>query len=83
MPLIAAESDETKRKLLQDRATTYMERAEEIQRSFKEAYVQQNHVKGDYEQTKTEASCSSNENQVKQAVKPNSNYNQLCRFLNK
>lgn len=80
MPLIAAESDANKRQHLQQQATNYMERAEEIKRSFTEAFGQPKNVNG-----QAEASSSSNpsneENPVKQALKPNTNYKQLCRFL--
>ncbi|XP_055323910.1 serine/threonine-protein kinase ULK3 [Sitodiplosis mosellana] len=76
VPLIAAESDANKRQHLQQQATNYMERAEEIKRSFTEAFIQQKNVKSVNGQA--EASCSSSEeNPVKQALKPNLNYKQL------
>lgn len=79
MPLIAAESDAIKRKHLQQQATNYMERAEEIRRSFNETFAEQKNVKSVNGQT--EASGPLNEeNPVKQALKLNSNYKQLCRF---
>lgn len=83
VPLIAAESDANKRQHLQQQATNYMERAEEIKRSFTEAFGQPKNFKNVNGQA--EASSSSNssneENPVKQALKPNLNYKQLCKFL--
>lgn len=75
--MIAAESDANKRKLLQERATTYLERAEEIKRSFVEAHAQQKSVQSTHEQV--EALGSSTENAVKEALKPNVNFKQLCK----
>lgn len=74
MPLISAESDPTKRKLLQDRATTYLERAEEIKRSFTEAFTEQKNVKNENQQDES----TSIENPIKQDSKPALNYQQLC-----
>lgn len=76
MPLIAAESDANKRVLLQQRATTYMERAEEIKRSYTDAFGQQNSTKTTDDPVET--SCSLAENPIKQAIRPTSNYKQLC-----
>lgn len=81
--MIAAESDANKRQHLQQQATNYMERAEEIKRSFTEAFGQQTNVKNVNGQA--EASSSSNssneENPVNKALKPNTNFKQLCKFL--
>lgn len=79
VPMISAESDTNKRKLLQDRATTYLERAEEIKQSFTEAFVEQKNVESANQPA--EASTSSTENPVKQALKPAVNYLQICEFV--
>lgn len=76
VPLIAAEMDANKRLLLQQRATTYMERAEEIKRSYTDAFGPQNGVQNSDDQI--EASSSSTEHPIKQALKPASNYKHLC-----
>lgn len=80
VPLIAAEADATKREMLQQRATTYMERAEEIKRSYTDAFDQHKNSKKDEVNDQVEAPCSSTENPVKQALKPASNYKRLCMF---
>lgn len=59
-----------------------MERAEEIKRSFTEAFSQQKNVKSVNGQAEASSvSCASNasseENPVKQALKSNSKYEQL------
>lgn len=81
MPLIAAATDASKRQHFEQQATNYLERAEEIKRSFIESVGhQQKNVKSVNGQA--EASSSSNEeNLVKQALKPNLNYQKLCRFF--
>lgn len=76
MPILAAESDVNKRKLLQDRATTYLERAEKIKQSFIDAYGQQKCTMGANEQAET--SSVTTENPVKQALNSNVSYKQLC-----
>lgn len=75
VPLIASETDVNKRLHLQQQATTYMERAEEIKRCYTEAFGHQNsQIKSD---DQVDASSSTTENPVVQALKPASNYKQL------
>lgn len=78
VPLISAETDTEKRVFLQQTATNYMERAEEIKRSYQEAFTQQSNSGNSDGQAA--ASSSTAENPVKQALKPASNYKQMCKI---
>lgn len=78
--MIAAESDASKRQMLQERATTYLERAEEIKRSFIEAFAQQKNVQSTVHE-EAEAFGPSTGNAVKEALKPNINFKQLCKRI--
>lgn len=89
VPLIASETDAEKRLHLQQVATNYMERAEEIRRSYTDAFMQQ--MSGQGEQNvqnvqnvseQGEPSCSTTENPVQQALKPASNYKQIRELNN-
>lgn len=77
VPLIAAESDTEKRIFLQQVATNYMERAEEIKRSYIAAMTQSsnNTMPSDA------ASSSTADNPVKNALKQTSNFQQICMGL--
>lgn len=87
--MIAAEPDANKRQMLQERATTYLERAEEIKRSFIEAYAQQKNEQNSKEHNsnehnsneQAEAMGPSTENAVREALKPNVNFKQLCKQI--
>lgn len=72
MPLIAAETDTEKRLFLQQVATNYMERAEEIKRSYIAASMQSNTMSS--VACQSDASSSSADNPVKNALKPASNF---------
>lgn len=72
--LITSESDPNKRQQLQERAMTYMERAEEIKRSAKQAYLLQRQI-SQQNPVQTNEPCSSNK--VKVALKPTSTFKEL------
>lgn len=80
VPLISSETDTEKRLFLQQTATNYMERAEEIKRSYQEAFRQQT-SNVNTSNGQSEASCSTSENPIKVALKPATNYKQMCTFL--
>lgn len=77
VPLIAAETDEEKQLLLQNQVTTYMERAEEIRRSFIETAVQS--IDEPIVNDQRDEAGSSKKNPAKQTSKPASNFKQLCK----
>lgn len=79
VPLIAAEPDAEKRLFLQQVATNYMERAEEIKRSYMATLVQSNSSNVmSSASTQSDASSSTIENPVKNALKSTPNFNQIC-----
>lgn len=81
VPLIAAETDAEKRLFLQQVATNYMERAEEIKRSYIAALMHQsntNTVSSASYQQQSDASCSTVDTPVKHALKSTSNFSQIC-----
>lgn len=77
--MISSETDAEKRVFLQQAATNYLERAEEIKRSYIEAFSQPNVTQNSVQNTQPEAPTSSGENPVKEALKPASNYKQICK----
>lgn len=83
VPLIAGETDADRRLCLQQAATNYMERAEEIKRSYIEAFTEQpNSINSTDSIQSGEASSSLvNENPVKAALKPTSNYNEIRKSI--
>lgn len=74
VPLIATECDAEKRIFLQQVATNYMERAEEIKRSYIAAAIQTstNTMSSDA------SSSSAADHPVKTALTPTSNFQQIC-----
>lgn len=80
MPLIASETDAEKRLFLQQVATNYMERAEEIKRSYIAALMQSSNANtmSSASSQQSDASSSSGESLVKNALKPTSNFSQIC-----
>lgn len=79
IPLIKAETDPYKYLHLQQRATTYMERAEEIQKSFKQGLLQRQQSQSNSNETQNESSSRSSERDVKQSSNPSS-YKYLCMY---
>lgn len=77
VPLISSETDAEKRLFLQQAATNYLERAEEIKRSYIEVFSQQNVTQNSVQNSQSEATSSSGENAVKEALKPAPNYKQI------
>lgn len=75
IPLIAAETDAEKRSHLQERATTYMERAEEIKKSFKQAFMQRQYSRST--STDAQSSKDSETNQSASSITP---FKHLCKF---
>lgn len=75
IPLIAAETDAEKRSHLQERATTYMERAEEIKKSFKQAFMQRQYSQST--STDTQSSKESETNQGASSITP---FKHLCKI---
>lgn len=79
VPLIAAESDVEKRVFLQQAATNYMERAEEIKRSYIAAAIQSSNGTMSNADLQSEASSSSAcDNPFKNALKTTSNFQKIC-----
>lgn len=82
VPLIAGEADAEKRLFLQQVATNYLERAEEIKRSYIAALIQSNNMNTmSNVGNQSDASCSTADNPVKNALKPTSNFNQICMII--
>lgn len=77
VPLISSETDAEKRLFLQQAATNYLERAEEIKRSYIEVFSQQDVTQNSVQNSQSEATSSSGENAVKEALKPAPNYKQI------
>lgn len=82
IPLISGESDPNKRLHLQQRATTYMERAEEIKRSINQTFRQQQQQHLSQNNTRTEnmettSSKIATENNASEA--PSDSGQQLCK----
>lgn len=94
VPLIAAETDSSKRIHLQQKAITYMERAEEIKRSYVQQEQQQQEQQECLEQQSSQSECAatshtqqrkspSTVNAVQQALTPTSSYKQLCKWFSR
>lgn len=85
VPLIAAEPDAEKRLFLQQVATNYMERAEEIKRSYMATLIQSNssNTMSSASTQSDVASSSAFDNPVKNALKASPNFNQICIFSEK
>lgn len=85
VPLIASETDTEKKLFLQQVATNYMERAEEIKRSYIAAFAHSNDTNNTNTTSsaavQSDASSSTADNPVKVALKPTSNFNQICTHL--
>lgn len=78
VPLITAETDPSKRIHLQQRAITYMERAEEIKRSAQQIQLtRQNSNTKPLLPTPQPVQSSSSENAVVTALRPTSNFQHL------
>lgn len=79
VPLIAAETDAEKRLFLQQVATNYMERAEEIKRSYIAALVHSSNANAmSSASSQPSDASSSSADLVKNALKPTSNFSQIC-----
>lgn len=81
VPLIAAEADAEKRLFLQQVATNYMERAEEIKRSYIVTLMHSsntNTMPSSGSQQSDACSTSSADVPVKNALKSTSNFSQIC-----
>lgn len=92
VPLITAEEDANKREQLQKQATTYMERAEEINRSAKQAYFLQRQisastsnesnactVEATSSESKSTKACTTGKT-VPAAINPTSSFKQLRKY---
>lgn len=85
VPLITAEEDANKRQQLQQRAMSYMERAEEIKRSAKQAYFLQRQISASASKesnpgTSQSTKCTS-ENATIAVIYPKSSFKQLCQCI--
>lgn len=95
VPLITAEEDVNKREQLQKQAMNYMQRAEEIKRSARQAYLlqRQNSASVSKEPNESNASTAATqssestkpnahiiENAVLAAINPTSSFKQLCKW---
>lgn len=79
VPLIAAETDAERRLFLQQVATNYMERAEEIKRSYIAVLIHSNNTNTMSSAGSQSDACSSTaDNPIKNALKPATNFNQIC-----
>lgn len=76
IPLIAAETDAEKRLHLQERATTYMERAEEIKKTFKQAFIQRQYSRS----ASTEGQCCSKESESSQRSTTDTSFKHLRKI---
>lgn len=74
VPLISGETDEAKRLHLQQQATNYMERAEEIKHSINEMVL-----KRQTSTSNSDAPSTSTSQTVRKAIEPTSSYKQLCK----
>lgn len=91
VPIITAEEDANKREQLQGQAMRYMQRAEEIKRSAKQAYFLQRQTSTSQSQnvctaetTSSETNsktCTATENAVLAAINPTSSFKQLRKYL--
>lgn len=94
VPLIRAEADPAKREHLQRQATNYMQRAEEIKRSARQAYIlqRQNSASSSVAEANAPtaeaisqpvepvARATTTENTVLAAINPSSNFKHMCKF---
>lgn len=76
VPIIIAENDLTKRIQLQGRAMNYLERAEEIKSSYKQANARYEEAEGSVATTSNTAIQPS----IESALNPSAAFNQLCTF---
>lgn len=86
IPLISGESDSNKRLLLQQRATTYMERAEEIKRSINQNFRKEQQQQQYLSQNNTpaqnmESSTSKNATETNVSEAPYDFRQQLCKHI--
>lgn len=83
IPLISGENDPNKRLHLQERATTYMERAEEIKRSINQNFCQQQQQHLSQNNTRSEnmeTSSSKNATENKTSEAPSDCRQLLCKY---
>lgn len=88
IPLISAENDIERQKDLQNRALSYLNRAEEIKTSLKQYYLAQrdcNSMQQVIEQSDSNGSSSNSGNSVsiKTALIPKSTFCDLCKEKNR